>query len=75
MEDVLEVYQRPRDPKRPLVCLDEFAKQLLSETRLPQPVKPGKPLREDFEYLREGSATAFMIYAPLEGRRGIFIRR
>ena len=73
MEDILEVYQRPRDMKRPLVCLDEFAKQLLSETRQPQPAKPGAPLREDFEYVREGSATAFMIYAPLEGRREIFI--
>jgi len=73
MENILEVYQRPRDLKRPLVCLDEFAKQLLSETRQPQPVKPGSPAREDFEYVREGSATAFMIYAPLEGRREIFI--
>ena len=73
MEDILEVYQRPRDCKRPLVCLDEFAKQLLGEKRQPRSAKPGTPRREDFEYVREGSATAFMIYAPLEGRREIFI--
>lgn len=73
MEDILEVYQQPRDSRRPLVCLDEFAKQLLSEKRQPQSARSGAPIREDFEYVREGSATAFMIYAPLEGRREIFI--
>ena len=73
MEDILDVYQRLRDPKRPLVCLDEFCKQLLSEVRTPMPTKPGTPARVDSEYKREGSATAFMICAPLEGRREIFI--
>ena len=73
MEDVLEVYQRPRNPERPLVCLDEFCKQLLGEVRLPLPTKPGQPARYDSEYTREGSATAFMLYAPLEGVREIFI--
>ncbi len=73
MEDVLEVYHRPRDPKRPLVCLDEFCKQLLSETRPSQPAKPGTPMRYDYEYQREGSATGFMLYAPLEGKRKVFI--
>lgn len=73
MEDVLDVYQRPRDPKRPLVCLDEFCKQLLSEVRTPIPTAPNLPARYDSEYIREGSATAFMIHAPLEGHREIFI--
>jgi len=73
MEDVLSVYHRPHDPKRPLVCLDEFCKQLLREVRTPHPTKPGQPSKYDSEYIREGSATAFMIYAPLEGRREIFI--
>ena len=50
MEDVLEVYHRPRDPKRPLVCLDEFCKQLPSEKRLPQLARPGSPERYDYEY-------------------------
>ena len=73
MEDVLEVYRRARDPKRPMVCLDEFCKQLLSEVRQPKPTQPGRPKRVDSEYKREGSATAFMICAPLEGLREIFI--
>ena len=45
MEDVLAVYTRPRDPDRPLVCLDETSKQLLAETRVPIPMKPGRPVR------------------------------
>jgi len=73
MEDVLEVYSRPPDPNRPLVCLDEFCKQLLSEVRGPLPVAPGRPAREDCEYVREGCASAFMIAMPLEGRREVFV--
>lgn len=73
MEDILSVYQLPHDPRRPLVCMDEFSKQLLSETHTPRPTRPGKPAQYDSEYIREGSATAFMIYAPLEGKREIFI--
>jgi hypothetical protein len=73
MEDVLEVYRRPFNEKLPLVCLDEFCKQLLGEVTDPLPVKPEKPSRYDFEYIRHGSVTAFMIYAPLVGRRKLFI--
>lgn len=73
MEDVLEVYARPRDPARPLVCLDEFSKQLLSEVADPLPAKPGHPAREDYEYVREGTASAFMIASPLEGTREVFV--
>src|SRR5271157_5701598 len=54
MEDVLETYQRPRDPDRPLVCLDETSKQLIAETRAPIPAKPGQPARHDYEYERNG---------------------
>jgi len=50
MEDVLEVYTRPRDPDRPLVCLDETSKQLIAETRTPVPMKKGQPARVDYEY-------------------------
>lgn len=71
MEDVLEVYHRPHNPLRPLICLDEFSKQLLAHTRTPLPMEPGKPERYDNEYSREGSTSAFMVYAPLEGRREI----
>jgi hypothetical protein len=65
MEDVLEVYQRPFDPKRPLVCMDEISKQLLADSRPPLPMQPGQPERYDYEYVRHGTANAFMFFAPL----------
>jgi hypothetical protein len=68
MEDVLETYQKPRDPDRPLVCLDETSKQLVIETRKPIPAKPGQPVRYDYEYERNGVANIFMTFAPLEVR-------
>jgi len=71
MEDVLEVYQRPRDPLRPLVCLDETSKQLIRETRAPIPAKPGQAARHDYEYERDGVANVFMMFAPLEGWRHV----
>lgn len=73
MEDVLEVYKRPLDPKRPLLCMDEMPKQLLSETRDPLPVTPGKPARQDYEYKRGGVADVFMVFEPLVGKRYIEI--
>ena len=71
MEDVLEVYQRPHDPQRPLVCLDETSKQLIIDTRAPIPAKPGQPARHDYEYERNGVANLFMVFAPLEGWRHV----
>ena len=71
MEDVLAVYTRPRDPDRPLVCLDETSKQLVAETRVPIPMKPGRPARYDYEYERNGTANLFMMFAPLEGWRHV----
>ena len=71
MEDVLEVYTRPHDPARPLVCLDETSKQLVAETRTPLPVQPGRPARYDYEYERNGTASLFMLFAPLEGWRHV----
>ena len=71
MEDVLEVYQRPPDPAFPLVCLDETSKQLIAETRVPIPAKPGRPARRDYEYERNGTANLFMMFAPLEGWRRV----
>ena len=62
MEDVLAVYTRPRDPEYPLVCLDETSKQLLAETRVPIPMKPGRPARCDYEYERNGTANLFMMF-------------
>jgi len=57
MEDVLEVYTRPYDPRRPQVCLDETSRQLLAEVTPPRPVAPGRPARQDYEYERQASAT------------------
>jgi len=71
MEDVLETYQKPRDPDRPLVCLDETSKQLVVETRKPIPAKPGQPVRYDYEYARNGVADIFMMFAALEGWRKV----
>jgi hypothetical protein len=71
MEDVLEVYTRPHDPKRPLVCLDEASKQLVKETRIPIPMETGQPERFDYEYERNGTANCFMLFAPLEGWRHV----
>jgi transposase len=83
MEDVLDVYHRPYDESRPLVCLDESSKQLIGETREPippaparpgssdQPGKPGHPERYDFEYVRNGTANLFMVTQPLLGWRHV----
>ena len=71
MEDVLEVYQRPPDPSRPVVCLDETSKQLVAETRTPIPAKSGRVARHDYEYERNGTANLFMMFAPLEGWRHV----
>jgi hypothetical protein len=71
MEDVIEVYHRPHDPDRPVVCVDETSKQLIIETRTPIPAKPGRPRRVDYEYQRNGTANLFMMFAPLEGWRGV----
>ena len=69
MEDVLEVYTRPYDPRRPQVCMDEVNTQLLSDTREPLPMEPGKPKREDYEYVREGVCNVFLACEPLAGKR------
>jgi DDE superfamily endonuclease len=74
MEDVLEVYTRPHDERRPLVCLDETSKQLVAETRTPLPIKPSQPARYDYEYKRNGTASLFMLFAPLEGRRHVEVK-
>ena len=73
MEDVLEVYQRPRDRLRPLVCLDETSKQLIRQARAPVAMKPGRQAREDHEYERNGVASLFMMFAPLEGWRHVTV--
>jgi len=71
MEDVLEVYHRPYDEKRPVVCLDEATKQLVGEVVAPVPAEPGRPERYDYEYVRNGTANLFMISEPLLGWRAV----
>jgi len=69
MEDVLEVYTRAYDPKRPQVCMDETSKQLLADLLEPIPAQPGQPQRVDYEYKREGVADLFMFFETLTGKR------
>ncbi len=73
MEDVLEVYRRPYDSKRPVVCMDESSKQLIGEVAAPIPAAPGHPLLRDDEYVRNGVAEIFMEVEPLGGRRHVEI--
>jgi hypothetical protein len=69
--DGLEIYQRPHDSDRPVVWLDETAKQLIKETRMPVPATPGRPARHDYEYERNGTANLFMLFAPPDGWRQV----
>lgn len=71
MEDVLEVYKRPYDPKRPQVCMDETSKQMLADTREPIPAKSGSSEKFDYEYKREGVSNLFMFFEPLMGKRHV----
>ena len=71
MEDVLEVYMRPYDSRRPQVCVDETSKPLVAETRLPIPAAPGQPERVDYEYERQGTANLLMVFEPLAGQRRV----
>lgn len=69
MEDILSVYIRPYDEKRPLVGMDEISKQLVSEKRQPLPMRPGEPEGYDYEYERQGVRNLFIAFEPLVGRR------
>jgi len=73
MEDVLEVYKRPYDPQRPVVCLDETSKQLIGEIRTPVPGTPGRVTYYDSEYVRKGVANLFMLFEPLAGQRDVVV--
>ena len=73
MEDVLDLYAEPYDPQRPVVCFDETSTQLLAETRPPLPPEPGRPLRQDYEYRREGTRNLFLACEPLAGWRHVAV--
>ena len=71
MEDVLDVYQRPYDPAKPVICLDETSRQLIEETRVTLPALPGKTAKVDYEYRRNGVVDLFMMFEPLSGQRHV----
>lgn len=73
MEDVLDTYAKPLDPKRPVVCVDEGGKQLIGEVREPLPVRPGSPAKQDSEYVRNGVANLFVAFEPLAGWRHVAV--
>lgn len=71
MEDLLDLYAEDFDPLRPVVCFDELPYQLVAETRLPLPLRPGKPLRYDYKYRRNGTCNLFIFFQPLAGWRHV----
>lgn len=75
MEDVLDVYRRPYDPRFPQVCMDEQPVQLIKETRIPLPLEAGQPGRYDYEYERNGTTNNFLFTEPLAGWRKVSVRK
>ena len=75
MEDVLDLYERPYDPQEPVMCFDETSKQLIAETRAPLTVKPGQPLRYDYEYERQGTRNLFLFFEPLANWRRVAVTK
>ena len=73
MEDVLDLYAEPYDPKRPVVCFDETSKQLVAEKRPPIPAKSGRRERFDYEYQRNGTRNLFLFCQPLAGWRHVIV--
>ena len=73
MEEVLDLYEEPYDPRRPVVCFDETSTQLLAQTRPSLPPRPGIPLRQDYEYRREGTRNLFLTCEPLAGWRHVAV--
>jgi hypothetical protein len=73
MEDVLELYAQPHDPERPVVCFDECSKELRGQVAEPVAAVPGRPAKEDYEYVREGTANLFVIVEPLAGTRHVSV--
>ena len=75
MEKVLEVYKRPYNPKKPVICMDESPRQLTNETRKPIKAESGKPAKYDYEYQRCGVYNIFMANEPLAGKRMVKVTK
>lgn len=73
MEEVLDCYEQPYNPKEPVVCFDETSKQLIGETRLPIPMQPGQVQRYDYEYERRGTRNLFLFFEPLANWRHVAV--
>jgi hypothetical protein len=71
MEHILDLYELPYNPLRPMICFDETSKQLIAETRIPLPASPGHVLRYDYEYKRNGTRNLFLFFEPLAGWRHV----
>jgi len=73
MEHILELYQKPYDPKRPMVCFDEKSFQLLAHITKGLILKPGRASRQDYEYKRNGTHNLFMFVEPKAGSRQVLV--
>jgi len=74
MEDVLDLYEQPYDPKRPVICFDERPCQLICDAIIPIPIKPGSPKKEHYEYIRNGTCCIFFGLEPHEGKRLVCVK-
>jgi len=73
MYDLLDLYARPFRPAEPVVCLDEKSKQLLRDSRAPLAIRPGMPIRRDYEYVRAGTCNLFVAVEPKGGQRTVLV--
>jgi hypothetical protein len=74
MEDVLDLYEQPYNPKHPVICFDERPCQLIGDAIAPIPLKPGSPKKEHYEYVRNGTCCIFLAFEPLAGKRLICVK-
>ena len=74
MEDVLDLYEQPYDPKHPVICFDERPCQLIGDAIIPIPIKPGSPMKEHYEYIRNGTCCIFLAFEPRAGKRIVCVK-
>jgi hypothetical protein len=74
MEDILDIYEQPYDPKHPVLCFDERPCQLIGDAIVPIPIKPGSPKKEHYEYVRNGTCCIFMAFEPHKGKRFVRVK-